>query len=120
VRTYQVHLKLTEQPIEHKGINAYEKGSFYCIQISEEKFVKYPLVDIWRTVEISSGSPKVSQHNNNNFPSLSEEEMLEMIKQEMVNYLSLFQKRFFGEEGVTTPILESYVNETHGHGKKES
>jgi hypothetical protein len=46
-----VHLKLTEQPIDHECLNAYQKGAFYCIYQPDERVVKYPIADIWRIVE---------------------------------------------------------------------
>lgn len=49
--TVSVHLKLTEQPIDHEAVNAYQKGEFYCIYLANEKVVKYPMRDIWRVVE---------------------------------------------------------------------
>jgi len=48
---HTIHLKLTENPIVHHSINAYEKGSFYCFQVSPGKFIKYPIADIWRLIE---------------------------------------------------------------------
>lgn len=46
----QVHLKETSQPIVHEALNAYTKGSFYCVYVDKQVF-KYPLDNIWRIVE---------------------------------------------------------------------
>lgn len=52
-RTFRtsIHLMLTEQPIDHDCVNAYQKGAFYCVQLPNDKVVKYPMRNIWRVVE---------------------------------------------------------------------
>ena len=48
----RVQLKETAQPVVHDdALNAYTKGSFYCVYVTDERVYKYPLADIWRVVE---------------------------------------------------------------------
>ena len=47
-----VHLKDQSQPLVYENvINAYEKGSFYCVYVEGEKVYKHPIADIWRVKE---------------------------------------------------------------------
>ena len=45
-------LKETSQPIIYEDVkNTYTKGYFYCIYASNEEVYKWPIFDIFRTVE---------------------------------------------------------------------
>lgn len=47
-----VHLKNMSRPREYDQVfNAYEKGRFYCLYLSDGKVHKYPIADIFRTIE---------------------------------------------------------------------
>lgn len=47
-----VHLKTQSQPIEYQNVlNAYQKGSFYCIYLPGGVVDKYPIRDIFRVKE---------------------------------------------------------------------
>ena len=50
--TVAVHLKEQSQPLVYENvINAYEKGSFFCVYVEGEKVYKHPIADIWRVKE---------------------------------------------------------------------
>ena len=47
-----VHLKDQSQPLVYQNVvNAYEKGSFYCVYMGGETVYKHPITDIWRIKE---------------------------------------------------------------------
>lgn len=51
----KVHLKTQSNPVEIDEVrNAYEKGSFYCVMLSDKVTVhKFPIADIFRVTETS-------------------------------------------------------------------
>jgi len=47
-----VHLKDQSQPLIYENVlNAYEKGSFYCVYVIGEIVYKHPISEIWRIKE---------------------------------------------------------------------
>jgi len=49
IKTIAVHLDPEENPhVYLNPMNAYEKGSFYCVLRSDGKADMYPLDSIWR------------------------------------------------------------------------
>ena len=47
-----IHLHLQSNPIVVIDVvNAYEKGSFYCVYTEDGRVQKYPIANIWRVVE---------------------------------------------------------------------
>lgn len=50
--TVTIHLKEQSHPIVYESVkNAYEKGSFYCVYLSNGTVYKYPIADIFRVIE---------------------------------------------------------------------
>jgi len=58
--TYEVeiHLKPSSRTIDHRAVNTYEKGSFYCVEDPKGKVYKYPVNDIWRIKQDMKSSTK--------------------------------------------------------------
>lgn len=49
----QVHLISQSKPIEHKDVvNVYIKNGMYCLLFEDKKVYKYPMVNIFRVIEI--------------------------------------------------------------------
>ena len=49
IKTVSVHLDPAENPHDYQNpINAYEKGSFYCVLRADGKVDMYPLDTVWR------------------------------------------------------------------------
>jgi hypothetical protein len=52
MKQVKVHLKTQSQPIEYKDVvNTFQKGSLYCLYLSTEVSVKFPIADIFRIEE---------------------------------------------------------------------
>ena len=48
----KLQLKSTSQPIEYNNaLNTYTKDGFYCVYLEDETVHKFPLENIFRTVE---------------------------------------------------------------------
>jgi hypothetical protein len=52
MKTVSVHLADQSQAIVRENVvNAYEKGSFYCLYLTTGTVEKYPIHSIWRVTE---------------------------------------------------------------------
>lgn len=57
----KIRLKHTSQPICFTHVvNAYQKGSFYCVYLNEGTVKKYPIVDIFNVEETYDKMPPSS------------------------------------------------------------
>jgi hypothetical protein len=57
VKTVEVWLYQTSEPLIHNAKNTYTKGELFCVYCADERVFKYPIVHIFRIVEEYGSHP---------------------------------------------------------------